>query len=351
MARFWLLVTMMTCSIPAATASSTAYWMIGLSTSGSLSLGCALVAGRNRVPQPAAGKTAFRTRIEPRWWEREIGGEYTAGGVRGRSAPGFRRQSTLDRVERRLRPAGESQLAENVADVRPRRPFRDVERGGDRLVAHPARHQSENLAFAIRQRLRRGRGSSRPLAHATREKRGDRGVEMHLAAMRRADRPGDIVGIRVLQDVARCTGLEGGGHLRLLHEARQGDDLRLGKLGLDRRRRLDSVEDRHEEVHQDDIGAQLARGGDGQLAVLSLADDLDVAEKLEEAAKAATHDGVVVDEEHPDRRGRGVRHRRPIYRVATTPRQGPPGARTPRTSGDSTASTESEASASPRDAR
>ena len=57
---------MMICSIPAATASSTAYWMIGLSTSGSISLGCAFVAGRKRVPQPAAGKTALRTRIEPR---------------------------------------------------------------------------------------------------------------------------------------------------------------------------------------------------------------------------------------------------------------------------------------------
>src|SRR5512141_1655436 len=57
---------MMTCSMPAATASSTAYWMIGLSTRGSISFGCALVAGRKRVPQPAAGKTALRTRIEPR---------------------------------------------------------------------------------------------------------------------------------------------------------------------------------------------------------------------------------------------------------------------------------------------
>src|SRR6187399_2330554 len=48
-------------SIPDATASSTLYWMIGLSTSGSISFGCALVAGRNRVPRPAAGKTALRT--------------------------------------------------------------------------------------------------------------------------------------------------------------------------------------------------------------------------------------------------------------------------------------------------
>src|SRR3990170_2115767 len=91
-ARFWLLVTMMTWSMPAATASSTAYWMIGLSTSGSISLGCALVAGRKRVPQPAAGNTALRTRIEPSvggspGWRpvsmgARVGPEYTAGPTR-----------------------------------------------------------------------------------------------------------------------------------------------------------------------------------------------------------------------------------------------------------------------------
>src|SRR5229473_3488984 len=52
-------------SRPDATASSTTYWMVGLSTSGSISLGWALVAGRKRVPRPAAGNTAFRTFIEP----------------------------------------------------------------------------------------------------------------------------------------------------------------------------------------------------------------------------------------------------------------------------------------------
>src|SRR5688500_17552399 len=54
-------VTMMMLVRPAATASSITYWMIGLSTRGSISLGWALVAGRNRVPRPAAGKTALRT--------------------------------------------------------------------------------------------------------------------------------------------------------------------------------------------------------------------------------------------------------------------------------------------------
>src|SRR5438876_7248197 len=51
---------MISCS-PDATASSTTYWMVGLSTRGSISLGWALVAGRNRVPRPAAGKTPLRT--------------------------------------------------------------------------------------------------------------------------------------------------------------------------------------------------------------------------------------------------------------------------------------------------
>ena len=54
-------VTMMTCSRPDAAASSTAYWMMGLSMSGRVSFGWALVAGRRRVPCPAARMTAFRT--------------------------------------------------------------------------------------------------------------------------------------------------------------------------------------------------------------------------------------------------------------------------------------------------
>src|SRR6478736_1031793 len=60
-------VMMMIWSQPAASASSTPYWMMGLSTSGSISFGIALVAGRKRVPSPAAGKTALRTFIFIVW--------------------------------------------------------------------------------------------------------------------------------------------------------------------------------------------------------------------------------------------------------------------------------------------
>src|SRR5438874_1491285 len=47
--------------MPARTASSTTYWIAGLSTIGSISLGVAFVAGRKRVPNPAAGMTALVT--------------------------------------------------------------------------------------------------------------------------------------------------------------------------------------------------------------------------------------------------------------------------------------------------
>src|SRR4051812_10118413 len=56
------------CSIPASRASSTAYWMTGLSTTGSISLGMALVAGKKRVPMPATGKTALRTGLAADIW-------------------------------------------------------------------------------------------------------------------------------------------------------------------------------------------------------------------------------------------------------------------------------------------
>src|SRR5512136_2599051 len=47
--------------MPAAAASSTAYWIRGLSTTGSISFGLALVTGRKRLPSPATGNTALVT--------------------------------------------------------------------------------------------------------------------------------------------------------------------------------------------------------------------------------------------------------------------------------------------------
>ena len=45
--------------MPARTASSTTYWIDGLSTTGSISFCCAFVAGRNRVPEAGRGDDRF----------------------------------------------------------------------------------------------------------------------------------------------------------------------------------------------------------------------------------------------------------------------------------------------------
>ena len=59
--RFDLPVTTKISSIPDLRASSTINWMVGLSTIGNISLAKALVAGKKRVPSPAAGMIAFLT--------------------------------------------------------------------------------------------------------------------------------------------------------------------------------------------------------------------------------------------------------------------------------------------------
>jgi hypothetical protein len=59
MARLFLPVANIKVSIHAAIASSTTYCINGLSTMSSNSLGIAFVAGKNRIPNPATGKTTF----------------------------------------------------------------------------------------------------------------------------------------------------------------------------------------------------------------------------------------------------------------------------------------------------
>src|SRR5512143_1624606 len=99
-------VTMTILSIPAAFASSTTYWTSGRSTSGSISLGCAFVAGRNLVPRPAAGKTATLTRC--------IDAESYPIGLK---CPGYeQRRRLLPRADRGPRKAGPARARDRRRD-------------------------------------------------------------------------------------------------------------------------------------------------------------------------------------------------------------------------------------------
>jgi hypothetical protein len=103
-----------------------------------------------------------------------------------------------------------------------------------------------------------------------------------------------------LRTYPEAPGLERGGDLLLLDEARHRDDLRLGPLGLDPADRGDAVHVRHQQVHQDDVGLEPAGHGDALAAIGGLADDLDVVLQVEEHAEAHPDDRVVVDDQDAD---------------------------------------------------
>ncbi len=118
--------------------------------------------------------------------------------------------------------------------------------------------------------------------------------------MCRADGRRDLLGFRVLQEVAARTRLQGRRDLLFLDEARHRDDLDLGLCLLDGRDRPDPVQPWHQKVHQDDIRRQALRGLNAGHPVLGLADHLDVVEQIQERAEAASDDRVVVYQQDAD---------------------------------------------------
>ena len=68
----------------------------------------------------------------------------------------------------------------------------------------------------------------------------------------------------------------------------------LGCVGDDAAGRLDSVEHRHTDVHQHDVGPQSARLGDGVLAVACLADYVCLRLGVEDLAQADPDERLIV---------------------------------------------------------
>ncbi len=145
------------------------------------------------------------------------------------------------------------------------------------------------------------------LEHAARDARGDGGV----AARDGADRPDELAGLGVLEEEAARPGAQGGERVLVEVERREDDDARPGLGGDDPLRRLDAVRAGHAHVHEHDVRRERGRLRDARLAVPGLADDLDVVLGGEDHAEAHAQQGLVVDEQHPDRcpRSRHVRSR------------------------------------------
>src|SRR5437773_1226092 len=111
-------------SMPAALASSTPYWMIGLSTSGSISLGCAFVTGRNRAAADHSGARSAETSAEyvgRRDRAGQAAGARHDAGAGGQPRARAADQAARDSARRHRGPAEQSppHLAEPAARERP----------------------------------------------------------------------------------------------------------------------------------------------------------------------------------------------------------------------------------------
>ena len=180
----------------------------------------------------------------------------------------------------------------------------------DLRVRQPAREVAQHLELARRELLELGgrlpHGVRRPphelLDHATRDRRR----EQRVAVRDDVDRVDELLGRRVLeQEPARADSQ------RLVHvlvevEGREDEDARALLLPVEQSAgRLEPVDVRHADVHQDHVRLHAVRGVHRLRAVGRLADDLDVLLGVEDHPESRPNERLVVDDEDADPPRRG----------------------------------------------
>jgi hypothetical protein len=119
---------------------------------------------------------------------------------------------------------------------------------------------------------------------------------------------GDQLGRRSrLEQEARGAGPEGVHHVVVEVKGRQHQHAGGAELRNQPPRRLDPVEHRHPDVHQDQVGPGLQRTRHGLVPVRRLGDDFDVGLGVEDEPEAAAHQRLVVSEQDADHVGSGSR--------------------------------------------
>jgi hypothetical protein len=178
---------------------------------------------------------------------------------------------------------------------------------GDLGVGQSAGDQHQHLTLSVREarergwlagRRRCGEHGGEPVEEAAGDARRDDGV----AGVDRPDGGDQLLRRRILQEEragARPQRLDD-----VLVEVEGGEDDDAGHvavaLGDGTPRRLDAVELRHADVHQDDVGAGGLDQPQRLLAVARFADDRHVVLGLDDHSEPRAHEGLVVDDEDAD---------------------------------------------------
>jgi hypothetical protein len=134
-----------------------------------------------------------------------------------------------------------------------------------------------------------------------------------LPGDRAPDGIGEVARAHVLEQVAPGTCLHRGDDVGVGVIGREDEHLRRLREGANGPRGSHAVEDRHPQVHQDQVGSEHRDEGERLRAVLRLADDVEVRFLGQDRRHAGAHDGVVVDDEETDAH-RGTSNRRCVPR-------------------------------------
>ena len=191
-----------------------------------------------------------------------------------------------------------------MVDVALHRRFADDESGGDLSVRHPARDQSEDLGLPRSQFIRklggggqwggsRGRGGEQAGLHGR--------VEQRLVGGGGLDGPGDLGNARVLGEISAGARLQRGEDRVIVSVGGQDDDLGLGPGSANPPGRLDAVEPRHPQIHEDDVRAVALGEHHGLFAVGRRGDGVDPRRDLQQRHQPFAHERLIVGDQDPDR--------------------------------------------------
>ena len=145
---------------------------------------------------------------------------------------------------------------------------------------------------------------SRPVSGDTpagERRRGQRRIDHPLAARYPADRVGQLLGGRVLDDEAERAGLHRPPQVAGPAERGQDDHPAARDLVAERGRGGQAVEARHLDVEQRDVGMLVPRGRHHLVAAPDLRHDLEVVLEFEQRGERRADQRLVVGEQHPDR--------------------------------------------------
>src|SRR5215831_4352592 len=200
-----------------------------------------------------------------------------------------------------LHPVAHTELAQDGRDVRLHGRLADDKTLRNLCVRQSAGYEAQDLELAPGEAVQRPRRRARRAGEPLEQSLCHRRAEQCVAGGHDADRVDELFRLDVLQQEAACTGADRFVDVLVRIEGREDENSRLSAARDDPPRRLDSVDVRHADVHQNDIRVQGAHLLHSLGPVLGLADDLEIGARVEDHAEAAAYERLVVAEQDADR--------------------------------------------------